>query len=268
MNRKERRENGHRGPAPEKVIVAYCHPGEVSASFMASVVRLIGYELRRTGGLVGTLEKIAGTGNVAHVRNLITGQFLKTDAEWLLFVDADMGFPEWALHRMLGAADKKERPIIGGLCFALMTAAVDEVTNAEIYECFPTIGVWNYNEDGSVIGYRYLEDYPDDTVCKVDTSGAAFLLIHRSALETIGKDWWSHIQAPANVPGLNSRTLFGEDISFFMRCAQNDIPVWLDTAVKTSHHKGGIYLTHELYVQQEARKKALKALEAELVDAT
>lgn len=259
MNRAERR--AAKLPKAEKVIIGYCHPGEVSASFMASVVRLIGYEVRRTGALVGTLEKIAGTGNVGHVRNLITGQFLETDADWLLFVDADMGFPEWALQRMLGAADKNERPIIGGLCFALMTAAVDEVTNAEIYECFPTIGVWNYGEDGAVIGYRYLEEYPENTVCKVDTTGAAFVLIHRSALEKIGKDWWSHIQAPANTPGLNSRTMFGEDISFFMRCARNDIPVWLDTMVRTSHHKGGVYLTHELYQEQELKKRMMRMAE-------
>jgi hypothetical protein len=267
VNRQQRRAMRPSAPANvDRVVLGYVHPGEVSAAFMASVDRMKRYELLRTGQYVGTLERIAGSGNIYHSRNLITKIFLEDkEADWLWFVDADMGFPEWALQRLLGAADKNERPVVGGLCFGLATIGWDEITYAEQYESFPTIGYWNFDEAGTIVGYRYLTEYPDDTVCKVDTSGAACVLIHRSALEKIGRDWWTHKPAP-DIPSLNGRMMFGEDISFFIRCYENDVPVWLDTAVKTSHHKGGIYLTHEQYQQQERRKALLKRLD-DAVDA-
>ena len=52
--------------------------------------------------------------------------------------------------------------------------------------------------------------------------------------------------------GPNGFTEFGEDISFCLRLTAMDIPMWVDTSVKTTHDKGGVYLDEETYALQRA----------------
>lgn len=264
MNRAQRRAaRADKAPKVDTVVVGIVHPGNISAATMFSLWRLDRYEFRRTGAQLGMIERRARTMHVAFARDQIVQTFLEGSADWLLMLDADMGVPEWLLHRLLGAADKTERPIVGGLCFAMRTVDWDTETQAEIYEYFPTVSMWNRNDDGTILGYYPVEDYPKDTVCHVGSTGAACVLVHRTAFEKIGKDWFVPLEIPEGAPGLEGRGLFGEDISFFIRCDQNDIPVWVDTAAKTSHDKGGVFLTEQLYDQQQARKRALETMLAE-----
>lgn len=45
---------------------------------------------------------------------------------------------------------------------------------------------------------------------------------------------------------------FGEDMSFCLRLVAQDTPMWVNTAVKTTHDKGGVYLDEETYLIQQA----------------
>lgn len=269
MNRAERRREAREldkltpTPQGDRVAVGYIHPGEVSNSFTRSMLDLQLHELARTamenngaGYPLELISKGAGPGAIAHARNQVTEEFLAGSCDWLLFVDADMGFAPWVIQRMLGAARSDGfKPIIGGLCFALSRTGFDPETKAETYECFPTIGIWNRDEAGTILGYRTLTEYDRDTVLKVDATGAAMVLIHRSAFEKIGdRRWWSPLPVPHEVAG--GADFFSEDISFFIRCAEHDIPVWLDTACLTSHDKRGVFLTQDLWEFQQEMKKA------------
>jgi hypothetical protein len=40
---------------------------------------------------------------------------------------------------------------------------------------------------------------------------------------------------------------FGEDTSFFIRASELQIPLHVHTGVRTSHDKGGIFLTEQTY---------------------
>jgi hypothetical protein len=261
VNRAERRAaKPHPNATPQdRVTIGYIAPGDVSMIFMDSVDRMKRYELARTGMWLGMISRKAGSGWIAGARNFVTAEFMRSESDWLLFIDADMGFPEWAVHRMVGVARGGEsfKPIIGGLCFSLSTTDWDPETNGETFECFPTIGIWNRNEDGDILGYKYVLEYEKDSVLHVDSSGAAMLLIHRSALEKIGPDgWWTPLEIPDGSPGLEGRAYFSEDISFFIRASQADLPVWIDTMTKTSHDKHGIHVTEKTWDFQQAIKAA------------
>lgn len=282
MNRAQRRALKREGaeaiPVEKGVAVtlAYLCPGDVSALFHESCENLRRYERFRTfasmngqpwsnvpvtGLEIGSLSRRAGSGGIADARNYLTREFLASESEWLLFIDADMGFPDFALHRMLGAAlNDGLKPIIGGLCFALSTVGYDPVNQAETREVFPTIGVWDRNDAGEIIGFKYVMKWEKGAVLQMDMTGAACLLIHRSVFEKMGDGgWWSQIDAPEGAKDRDCVPRFSEDVSFFIRAEQAGFKPWLDTAVATSHDKGGIHLTEAVWDFQQALKAAAPA---------
>lgn len=256
MNRQERRARGERGPTTEEpkyptVELAYIHPGDVSDAFMSSVVRLRDYELLRTHALIGLRSRRARSGGIAKARNQVTTMFLRSDTDMILMSDSDMGFPPNAYQQLADVIDPVERPVIGGLCFGHRTDGFDVETNAEVFSMMPTLYVWDQNEDEEIVGFRTVIDYQRDALCQVNATGGAFLLIHRSVLERMaeiyGANWFTQIPHPKLVG-----ECFGEDTSFMLRLDAMGVPVFVHTGVRTSHDKGGLFLTEKSYDLQQA----------------
>jgi len=250
VNRAARRAAARNGDRPPSVVLCYLHPGEVSAAFMSSVLRCRDYEVQRTGALFGVSERRARSNSIAKARNIVTQVFLQSPHEWLWFVDADIGFPAAALHQLLSVADPAERPVVSGLYFGHRTEGYDEETNAELFGCVPVIGVWDI-DGGEVVGFKFIEDYPRDQACRVHTSGAGMLLIHRSVLEEMhakyGLHWWTQTMHPTRPEP------FGEDTSFFLRLYEMDVPVFAHTGVRCSHDKP-MFWTEQTWDAQRERQ--------------
>ncbi len=245
-------------PATDGVIVAYCHPvGEVNARFHTSLIDLMRFESvggmdevgRQVGGknrIVGHMPLSSGA-NIVTARNKIVKAFLEhpwgSTPEWLWFIDSDMTFDANILDILLQSADVKERPVMGGLCFAMMKGEAQEIV--------PTI--YGMSTQGSNL-VRY-SGYPPDTVVQVAGTGAACLLIHRSVLETMRDAAWTAENAPS--PGMVGQLMFpppwpwfqetvtgrnwgdslSEDLTFCLRAQQCGFPVFVDTRAKTGHVK-------------------------------
>lgn len=239
---------------PGSVVVGYCDGGTWAACFGLSYRDLIMHDMLgpqrivREGGK--ELRKVAGTMGVAGGRNDIARDFLDaTDGEWLWMVDTDMGFAPDTVDRLVESADPQLRPVMGGLCFAIKRQARGDLW-AERYRIAPT--VYEYLDLGDEVGFRPILDYQRDQVVQVAGTGAACLLMHRSALEVVreryGDAWFDPIVHPTGAKG-RPRT-FSEDLSLCIRLASVDIPVHVDTSVKTTHHKGGLFLDETTFDQQ------------------
>jgi hypothetical protein len=230
------------------ITFAYIHPGVVSASFAFSFARMMAYEIGRTGRAPKVLAQRVGSGQIVRGRNDVVANFLEDNSEWLAFCDADMGFAHDAVASLLLSADANERPIVGGLAFALKKGGeTDWETQAEIYRHCPTIYRWVENDDEA--GFQVITDYPRNAMVKVAASGAAFFVVHRRVLEKIREQYGPHWFSQVTHPKRNDP--FGEDFSFFVRVAGIDCPAYVNTAVKTSHDKGGIFLTEETWDAQQ-----------------
>lgn len=218
-------------------------------AFMASIMRAREHMLQY-GMLPGFLERRARSQHVHRARNQIVEGFLSTDCDYLLFVDADMGIPKNTIERLLSVAHVDERPIVAGLCFAQRDIGFDEDTYSTSFDIVPTVQLWNVGDDGEVESFGIVEDYPRDAVVQIDGTGGACVLIHRGVLEKMRAEFGDHWFTPIE----NKRTggPFGEDTSFFLRCRQLGIPVHMDTSVKTSHDKGGVFLTETMWDLQQA----------------
>ena len=217
--------------SPDAVTVGYVHDVEVAYSWHASIVDLLGYDLASDqrvlrGGVLGVRY---GTGGIVAARNTVARQFLASDrADWLFWIDTDMGFAPDTVDRLLAAADPLVRPIVGGLCFANREVAGDGLNGFQT-KAVPTVYYWGSNGDQQ--GFQAVASFPDDELVRCDATGSACLLIHRSALEQIGADWYDPIVNPS------TGSLLGEDLSFCVRAGAKHIPIHVHTGVRTSHLK-------------------------------
>lgn len=234
---------------PGTVSVGYLHPGRWSACFGKSLIDLFVHDLCGHGRIMshpfGEIGKECGSGALVAGRNQIARVFLdESDAEWLFCVDADMGFAADTVDRLIAAADPAARPIMGGLCFAQKAAGRGPLY-AQRYRITPTL--YSLAETDDDAGFAPMVGYPRDQIVQCDATGAACLLIHRSALDAIrarfGDAWFDPIRKPKSpVPAS-----YGEDLSFCLRALACDLPVHVHTGVKTTHDKGGVFLDEETF---------------------
>lgn len=224
-------------PAGDGLVqVAYLHPHKVSYSWHESMTRLVMWDLAHDGRVTSTkgpLAVRAETGGLVEARNLAFKHWLdETPHEWLLFVDTDMGFQHDALDRLLDAADPVDRPVVGALCFALREVSYDGYGGRRVTPV-PTIFGLGRDETGQV-GFRNRWKYPDNTVLQVAGTGAAFLLVHRSAAEKVraesGAGWFERVR-------YQDGRWISEDLSFCWRLGRVGVPIFVHTGVKTTHHK-------------------------------
>jgi hypothetical protein len=245
-------------PRRPTTCVAFLHAPDVAASFAYSLVRLMMYETARTRVPPYLIAQRCPSGQLVDMRNRVVRHFLETEAEWLLFVDADMGFPADALERLLAAADPHIRPLVGGLCFGQWAdnEHFDDATQAVHTRAFPTIYQWNERRDDQddlvEVGFSVAQTYPGDELVECSATGAAFFIAHRSALEKIrddaGERWFHPVTHPVPPP---HGTVFSEDLSFFIRAAASGLPCFVHTGVRTSHAKT-VWYTEASFSAQEA----------------
>ncbi len=226
------------------VAVGFLDPGEWSHCFGQSLIDMYLRDQATSKRMVSAhgkqLRNNAQAGGIVAGRNEIVTQFLDaTECEWLFMVDSDMGFAADTVDRLVNAADPKDRPVVGGLCFGLRREKPGEFYGQK-YVVVPTC--YEYVDTDAEVGFRSIIDYPRDTLFPVGGTGAACLMIHRSALEDLrakfGDKWFDHITHPGG-------TTFSEDLSFCIRLAAADIPLYVDTSIRTTHDKHGVFLDED-----------------------
>lgn len=229
------------------VVIAYCHPvGEVNSRFHTSVIDLIVRDAMLGGPITqagGHLPMSSGA-NIVTARNKVVKTFLEdTTAEWLWWLDADMTFPPDTLDRLLASADRKQRPIVGGLCFALLKGQHQEIV--------PTL--YGFSQAQQLVRYN---GFPEDQLVQVVGTGSACLLIHRSVFEAIadlkvGDEIAAATGQPADakrfpppwpwyaetISGANWGDSISEDLTFCIRAAQAGFPIFVDTSIEIGHVK-------------------------------
>jgi GT2 family glycosyltransferase len=207
-----------------KVFVCNINPGEVRTMFVESMLAMLEHD-RQHWQRIHSFKMLTFGPSLGVGRNLLVDEFFKTDAEWMLMVDSDMTFPPDALDRLALHAHKDKRPIVGGLCMSKDNK--------------PVIKKW-------ITAYTMgsAEFAPTDgQVVRVDGTGAAFLLVHRSALETMKAKaqplqpyWFGEM-----CMGGKDRQVLGEDTGFCARAGLAGLPIYVVRGVGIGHEKHVIF---------------------------
>ena len=209
---------------PDRAVIGYVTGGWNRHEFTAS---LLGLCLEGSTPVDAVLALESGP-NISTGRNKLCADFLSRPGspDWLFMCDTDMVLEPDTIDRLVAAADPAEVPVLGGLCWSL-EAGVKVPTMYELVQ-----------KDGGQLAFARHSRWPDGGVVRVSATGAACLLIHRSALHRVqlhaddaAAPWFreSAVGAPL--------ALMGEDMTFCLRCAAAGIPVHVHTGVKAGHMK-------------------------------
>lgn len=243
---------------PGSLIPAVVDGGEWAASFGLSWTDLMVYDQSHAGRVIGVqgsqqyVRKLSGTMGLASARSEIATYFLDQGAEWLLMLDSDMGFGPETADQMVASAEANGVPILGALCFAqkLDKDVAQGPHHAVRWRIVPTLYQWAEVEATGEAGFRSIMKYQRDSFQRVAGTGAACMLVHRTALEAIGPEPFMPITDP-RAGGNGTPRTFSEDLSFCIRAQAAGQDIGVDTSIKTNHYKGGIFLDETAYAMQQ-----------------
>jgi hypothetical protein len=213
----------------DAVALAYVHDVDVAYSFHHSLTNLLMFDAAVGAGRImrgGYLACRYGTGGIVDARNKVAGQFVDTEAEWLFWLDTDMGFEADTLEKLLAVADPVDRPIVGGLAFAQKEVVEDGMSG---WRCAPRATILDWRDVDGVKKFVGRAHYPVNALVQCSATGSACLIVHRSVFEKIGERWYD--------PIVTDEGPIGEDISFCARAGAAGFPIFVHTGVRTSHRK-------------------------------
>jgi len=249
-------------PTPEDragaVTVAYVHEKNLAASFHHCMIEMIGWDLAHEARIIrgGYKAWTCGTDGLVDSRNKLVAAWLAEDtADWLFWIDTDMGFAPDTIDRLMAAADPEERPVVGGLCF---TQREEESDGMGGWRCraTPTVFDWTVLEDTGQMGFSVRWNYAPDTLTRVAGTGSACVLIHRSVFEKVHAEYGTWYD---RVPNTTMGQVISEDLSLCLRACALDIPIHVHTGVKTSHQKT-LWLAEDDYYGQVALAQMVPAV--------
>lgn len=178
--------------------------------------------------LAGTERRIAkfipmygSMGDMEQARNHIVDEFLKTDIEWLFWIDTDVGFQRDILARLHGAG----KDIVCAMYLCTKDCEPDGLGGFAM-EVGPSVYRWH---DDRVFSASDLMEKPKG-LHQVDAMAGGCALVNRKVYEKLGPE-------PYNKINLGGNAWLSEDIAFCSRANDAGFEIWCDTSIPTNHLK-------------------------------
>jgi hypothetical protein len=147
-------------------------------------------ELHNTVDLVDGWLLAVGSMAADHNRNLIVEDFLKTDAEWLFWIDADTIVPIGSLNRLLAMG----KTLASGVYYGKNPP-------------HPPIAYYKYN--GAFIPIDKQTRWEKGEIIPVDAAGLGCMLTHRSVYEDIREHFQVLQQAGGSLTAVHDDDIVG-----------------------------------------------------------
>jgi hypothetical protein len=244
------------GYVPGSVIPSFVDGQEWAACFGLSWTDMMLRDQATSGRIIREhgqyLRKVAGTMGVAAGRNEIVRAFMASDAEWLFMVDTDMGFAPDTVDRLVESAMAHGVGMMGALAFCQKQDKdmAPAPFNGSRLRIQPTLYQLVRVESTGEQGFRSMTRYRRDAFQSVDATGAACMVVHRDVLAAVGEDPF-HPMRVDGAGGHGTPRTFSEDLSFCVRVRAADFVIGVDTSIKTTHYKGGIFLDETAFAMQQ-----------------
>lgn len=159
-------------------------------------------------------------------RNILVETFLKTDTEWLFWMDSDMVFEPATLTKLFETAEKKEAKMVTGiyyqrkgLNYPCLWSRGDELDNGEKTALQNPLSKTNKYIGSFVIPHKDKQE-----PFKVHAAGFGCVLVHRSIFEIMPRPWFQFIKGVCS-----------EDFYFFVNAAEQGFELWADPRIELYH---------------------------------
>ena len=245
---------------PLKLFIAtpaYGH--SVTTSFANSVFKFMATPPDRDLPYHTMIHLQSGMALVTQARNNCVSEFMKSEAEFLLFIDSDIGFQPENIKKILRRCNETKGVVLAPYC----VKGYHSVTN----------------------GVTFIIHFPDKNNVQIDKEGfcyakagpTGFMMIHRSVFEKLAKAypekkthnrqmvgdsvqnmdefWYTFFET--DVDPVNG--YLGEDIAFCNLCNKIGIPIQADTKAHLIHYGGHAFQgSLEMSFQNEHIKDTIK----------
>lgn len=173
-------------------------------------------------GIQIQIQNVSGCSVVSRVRNIIADQFLESDADHLLMIDADMAFNPSDILRLL--AWNQTKPIVAGIGAARKPEKV-------------FFSMLDQDENGALTLDRM-------GCVRAKRVGTGFIMIRRDVFECLRQEHpeWKYKDVNA---GKDLQAFFdfqctpegyiGEDYTFCDRARAHGFSIWIDPTIKLGH---------------------------------
>jgi len=223
----------------EGVAIAWISPGHLHHRFTNSLLDTLD-----DGVWDGARIDLISGPRIAEARSQVFDAYLAMTKipEWIWLVDTDMSFPGETLRRLMMAANRQTRPIVGGLCYA----GGHSTLFPTIYE---TIEVGDGVPGPSLVTdrLRIKEMLDAQAPIKVAATGGACLLVHRDVVakmkhpHPVGFGTYADGRPnpfPWFVEGQHVLGhAIGEDVAFTWRAHMMGFGVHVHTGIEIDHWK-------------------------------
>lgn len=156
-------------------------------------------------------------------RNQLTQEFLETDREWLLMTDVDIVFTPEDVDELFASAKRNGPGVYSGVVMSLGHRGIKPIFG----DWMPEIQKAKFRDEPPK------RTDPDEPMAIVPT---AFLLVHRTVFEAIGKEWFHHLQSTDG-----QERILGEDLAFCLRTIEAGFPIYLVSRCRPGHVKTGVF---------------------------
>jgi hypothetical protein len=196
----------------KRIGIALVAPDMMHTQTALNLTSMVGYQIGAHRDSITTTWRSGSV--LSELRQKAAKELIEAGADWILFVDSDMGFPMDALQRLLehdldvvaANCSKRQRPI----------GVTAKVTNPATGILEP---VWP-----AELGLE-----------KVDAVGTAFMLIKAEVFTKIGWPWFMQ-------PWIEEKEDWvGEDVFFCRRCYEAGIPIYIDHELSWQVNHYGTY---------------------------
>ena len=199
-----------------KVFVAIPSLDTVPALFCQSLALLQRAGDTIVGFQVGSL--------VYNARNELARQAIKSEADWVLWLDSDMVFEPDLLKKMLKVCEENDIDFLTGLCFRRKPPYTPTLFDR-----------LDKMEHGA--SYTTIMSVPEGRF-KVGGCGFAGVLMSTDVLLSVAARFGGRMFDPMEG--------FGEDVSFCWRARQCGYEIWCDSEIELGH-VGSMIVTREFF---------------------
>lgn len=206
-----------------KVFIAVPSMDTLPALFCQSLALLQRAGDTQIGFEVGSL--------VYNARNNLARQAIKSEADWVLWLDSDMVFSPDLLQRMLKVCTENDIDFLTALCFRRKPP-------------FTPCLFDRLDKVGRGASYTALMSVPDGRF-KVGGCGFAGVLMSTDVLMSVASKFDGRMFDPLEG--------FGEDVSFCWRARQCGYDIWCDSEIEMGH-VGNCIVTRAYFEAYEANK--------------